>query len=170
LTKKRRKKNFPKEYNSMLNRIWIIILLLNFSSCNNTEFLEFHDFKNGWDKNDILTFNFPKTIEPKTKDVFFILRHNNNYPYSNIFLITELQDPTNQVLIDTFEFKLAQANGEWLGDKKISVIEHKLLFKESLELDENDFSLKVRTSMRSNNQSNEIEKLDGVINFGILID
>ena len=154
----------------MLNRIWIIIFLLNFSSCNNTEFLEFHDFKNGWDKNDILTFNFPKTIEPKTKDVFFILRHNNNYPYSNIFLITELQDPTNQVLIDTFEFKLAQANGEWLGDKKISVIEHKLLFKESLELDENDFSLKVRTSMRSNNQSNEIEKLDGVINFGILID
>ena len=154
----------------MLNRIWIIILLLNFSSCNNTEFLEFHDFKNGWDKNDILTFNFPKTIEPNTKDVFFILRHNNNYPYSNIFLITELQDPTNQVLIDTFEFKLAQSNVEWLGDKKISVIEHKLLFKESLELDENDFSLKVRTSMRSNNQSNEIEKLDGVINFGILID
>ena len=154
----------------MLNRIWIIILLLNFSSCNNTEFLEFNDFKNGWDKNDILTFNFPKTIEPKTKDVFFILRHNNNYPYSNIFLITELQDPANQVLIDTFEFKLAQANGKWLGDKKISVIEHKLVFKESLELDENDFSLKVRTSMRSNNQSNEIEKLDGVINFGILID
>ena len=154
----------------MLNRIWITILLLNFSSCNNTEFLEFNDFKNGWDKNDILTFNFPKTIEPKTKDVFFILRHNNNYPYSNIFLITELQDPTNQVLIDTFEFKLAQANGKWLGDKKISVIEHKLLFKKSLELDENDFSLKVRTSMRSNNQSNEIEKLDGVINFGILID
>ena len=154
----------------MLNRIWIIILLLNFSSCNNTEFLKFHDFKNGWDKNDVLTFNFPKIIEPKTKDVFFILRHNNDYPYSNIFLITELQDPANQVLIDTFEFKLAQANGKWLGDKKISVIEHKLLFKESLELDENDFSLKVRTSMRSNNQSNEIEKLDGVINFGILID
>ena len=154
----------------MLNRIWIIILLLNFSSCNNTEFLKFHDFKNGWDKNDVLTFNFTKTIKPKTKDVFFILRHNNDYPYSNIFLITELQNPANQVLIDTFEFKLAQANGKWLGDKKISVIEHKLLFKESLELDENDFSLKVRTSMRSNNQSNEIEKLVGVINFGILID
>ena len=97
-------------------------------------------------------------------------RHNNDYPYSNIFLITELQNPTNQVIIDTFEFKLAKANGEWLGDKKISVIEHKLLFKKSLELDENDFSLKVRTSMRSNNQSNEIEKLDGVINFGILAD
>ena len=154
----------------MLNKICVFMLLLSFSSCNNTEFLKFHDFKNGWDKNDILTFNFPTTIEPKTKDVFFILRHNNNYPYSNIFLITELKDPANQVLIDTFEFKLAQANGEWLGDKKISVIEHKLLFKESLELDENDFSLKVRTSMRSNNQSNEIEKLDGVINFGILID
>ena len=154
----------------MLNRICVFMLLLNFSSCNNSEFLKFYDFDNGWGKNEVLTFNFPKKIESKAKDVFFVLRHNNNYPYSNIFLITELKDPANQVLIDTFEYKLAQANGEWLGDKKISVIEHKLLFKESLELDENDFSLKVRTSMRSNNQSNEIEKLDGVINFGILID
>ena len=33
-----------------------------------------------------------------------------------------------------------------------------------------NYTLKVRTSMRSNNQSEEIEKLDGVINFGILID
>ena len=146
------------------------MLLLNFSSCNNSEFLKFYDFGNGWGKNEVLTFNLPKKIESKAKDIFFVLRHNNDYPYSNIFLITELQDPANQVLIDTFEFKLAQTNGKWLGDKKISVIEHKLLFKKSLELDENDFSLKVRTSMRSNNQSNEIEKLDGVINFGILID
>jgi gliding motility-associated lipoprotein GldH len=154
----------------MLNRIWIIILLLNFSSCNNTEFLEFYDFDNGWGKNKVLTFNFPKKIESKAKDIFFVLRHNNDYPYSNIFLITELQSPTNQVIIDTFEFRLAQANGEWLGDKKISMIEHKLLFKEGIKLGENDFSLKVRTSMRSNNKSDEIEKLDGVINFGILID
>jgi hypothetical protein len=50
------------------------------------------------------------------------------------------------------------------------MIEHKLLFKEGLELGESDFSLEVRTSMRSNNKSDEIEKLDGVINFGILID
>jgi len=154
----------------MLNRICVFMLLLNFSSCNNSEFLKFYDFDNGWGKNEVLTFNFPRKMESKAKDIFFVLRHNNNYPYSNIFLITELQNPTNQVIIDTFEFKLAQSNGEWLGDKKISVIEHKLLFKESLELDQNDFSLKVRTSMRSNNQSNEIEKLDGVINFGILID
>jgi gliding motility-associated lipoprotein GldH len=154
----------------MLNRIWIIILLLNFSSCNNAEILKFYDFDNGWDKNEVLTFNFPKKIESKAKDVFFVLRHNNNYPYSNIFLITELKNPTNQAIIDTFEFRLAQANGEWLGDKKISMIEHKLLFKEGLELGESDFSLEVRTSMRSNNKSDEIEKLDGVINFGILID
>ena len=154
----------------MLNRIWIFMLVLNFSSCKNTEFLKFYDFDNGWDKNEVLTFNFPKKIESKARDVFFVLRHNNNYPYSNIFLITELKNPTNQAIIDTFEFRLAQANGEWLGDKKISMIEHKLLFKEGLELGESDFSLEVRTSMRSNNKSDEIEKLDGVINFGILID
>ena len=154
----------------MLNRIWVFMLLLNFSSCNNSEFLKFYDFGNGWGKNEVLTFNFPKKIESKAKDIFFVLRHNNDYPYSNIFLITELQNQTNQVIIDTFEFRLAQANGEWLGDKKISMMEHKLLFKEGIKLGENDFSLKVRTSMRSNNKSDEIEKLDGVINFGILID
>ena len=106
----------------MLNRICVFMLLLNFSSCSNSEFLKFYDFDNGWGKNEVLTFNFPKKIESKAKDIFFVLRHNNNYPYSNIILITELQNPTNQVIIDTFEFKLAQANGKWLGDKKISMI------------------------------------------------
>ena len=46
------------------------MLLLNFSSCNNTEFLKFYDFDNGWGKNEVLTFNFPKKIESKPKDIF----------------------------------------------------------------------------------------------------
>jgi len=32
------------------------------------------------------------------------------------------------------------------------------------------FKLKVRTSMRLNNEVNEIENLDGVLNFGLLIE
>ena len=154
----------------MLNRIWLFILVFSFSSCNSADFLKFHDFDNGWASNEVLTFDFPKTNSQELKDIYFILRHNNSYSYSNIFLITELSHPTNEILVDTFEFKLALANGEWLGDKKISMIEHKLLFKNKLLLDKNNYTLKVRTSMRSNNSSEKIEKLDGVINFGILID
>ncbi|MDA9000385.1 gliding motility lipoprotein GldH, partial [Flavobacteriaceae bacterium] len=62
-------------------------------------------------------------------------------------------------------------NGKWLGDKKISVVEHKLPYKTDFILNDSEaFKLKVRTSMRLNNEINEIENLEGVLNFGLLIE
>lgn len=51
--------------------------------------------------------------------------------------------------------------------KKISVVEHRLPFKKNFILKNN--KLKIRTSMRLNNSSEEIENLLGITNFGILI-
>ena len=84
----------------------------------------------------------------------FILRHNNDYSFANIFLISELYDSNNKIQIDTLEFKLADPNGKWLGDKKISVVEHNLPYKTDFILNEGEaFKLKVRTSMRLNNRN-----------------
>ena len=54
---------------------------------------------------------------------------------------------------------------------KISVVEHKLPYKTDFVLKKGEtFKLKVRTSMRLNNEIKEIENLDGVLNFGLLIE
>ena len=103
-------------------------------------------------------------------DLSFILRHNSDYPFSNIFLITEFSANGNLIDIDTLEFKLANYRGEWLGNKKISVIEHVLPYKKGLIFDNSNYKLNIRTSMRSRNKVAEIERLNGIVNFGLLID
>ena len=116
-------------------------------------------------------FNFEEEKQDSIKNIDFILRHNNDYSFANIFLISELISSENQIQVDTLEFKLAESNGKWLGETKISVVEHKLPYKTDFILKKGEvFKLKVKTSMRLNNEIKEIENLDGVLNFGLLIE
>ena len=153
----------------MLNRTFVFLLISALFACNNPSYLEFKNFKNGWDKSKKLEFNIINDNTNTPKDISFILRHNQDYPFSNIFLISELSFVNKEIIIDTFEFQLANPKGDWLGEKKISVVEHTLPFKSNFILKDKN-KLKIRTSMRLNDSSEEIENLPGIVNFGILID
>ena len=153
----------------MLNRTFVFLFMSVFFACNNPTYLEFKNFKNGWDKSKKLEFNIINDKINTPKDISFILRHNQDYPFSNIFLISELSFENKEIIIDTFEFQLANPKGDWLGKKKISVVEHMLPFKSNFILKDTN-KLRIRTSMRLNDSSEEIENLPGIVNFGILID
>lgn len=153
----------------MLNRTFVFLLISALFACNNPSYLEFKNFKNGWDKSKKLEFNIINDNINTPKDISFILRHNQDYPFSNIFLISELSFENKEIIIDTFEFQLANPKGDWLGKKKISVVEHMLPFKSNFILKDTN-KLRIRTSMRLNDSSEEIENLPGIVNFGILID
>ena len=155
----------------MLHRFLIIVLAINLNSCETNKYLQFHNFDSGWGNSQVMEFNFQGEKKNDKKNIDFILRHNNNYPFANIFLISELVTSNKKIQIDTLEFKLADSSGKWLGITKISLVEHKLPYKTNFILKEGEtFKLKVRTSMRLNNEINEIENLDGVLNFGLLIE
>jgi gliding motility-associated lipoprotein GldH len=155
----------------MLHRFLIIVLAINLNSCETNKYLQFHNFDSGWGNSQVMEFNFQGEKKNDKKNIDFILRHNNNYPFANIFLISELVTSNKKIQIDTLEFKLADSSGKWLGTTKISLVEHKLPYKTNFILKEGEtFKLKVRTSMRLNNKINEIENLDGVLNFGLLIE
>jgi len=155
----------------MLYRFLIIFLAITFNSCETDKYLQFHDFDSGWGNSQLIEFNFQAEKQNDIKNIDFILRHNNNYPFANIFLISELITSNKKIQIDTLEFKLADSSGKWLGTTKISLVEHKLPYKTNFVLNEGEtFKLNVRTSMRLNNEINEIENLDGVLNLGLLIE
>ena len=58
------------------------------------------------------------------------LRNNDEYPFANIHLITTLENPIGEKLIDTLSYTMATPDGEWLG-KGLLVHESKLWFKEA---------------------------------------
>jgi gliding motility-associated lipoprotein GldH len=78
----------------------------------------------GWFKDSALLF------EPLIRDTSavlnfgFSLNHDNQYPYSNLWLFIEVDGPQGMHQVDTMEFFLAEPDGEWIGkgsekDKKL---------------------------------------------------
>ena len=53
----------------MLNRFLIIFLAALLSSCETTDFLQFHDFKSGWENSEIVEFNFKGKKQKSIKNI-----------------------------------------------------------------------------------------------------
>jgi gliding motility-associated lipoprotein GldH len=51
----------------------------------------------------------------KTYDLFFRLRHTAAYRYSNIYILFQLKEPGKTRITRRYEYKLASADGKWLG-------------------------------------------------------
>jgi gliding motility-associated lipoprotein GldH len=69
-----------------------------------------------WKKNEAKKIEFEVKDSQIPKNIIFVVRNNNDYPYSNLFLISTIKGDKNKVLkIDTVNYILAKPNGEWLG-------------------------------------------------------
>jgi len=147
---------------------WVLLFPV---ACSYSSHLNTYEFSNGWKKNEVVTFDF-KVPEDKTNyNLFLLLRHNNNYSFSNIFLITELQLANSSILSDTLEYWLSEPSGKWLGEKSLSLVEHKLLFKRDINLIKDSINyLSIRNSMRLNNVISPIENLENILDLGLLIE
>jgi|TARA_B110000914_G_scaffold212385_1_gene213287 gliding motility-associated lipoprotein GldH len=149
--------------------LFFLLFILCLGSCSGPYFLEFTEFSSGWENTETAEFNFKGGLSPKNMSL--ILRHNNDYDYANIFLILELNSTLSLVQTDTLEFLLSNPNGQWLGDKKLTLIEHKLPYQQSIILAKDSlYTLRVRTSMRLNGQVKPIVNLEGIIGLGLLIE
>ena len=149
--------------------LFFLLFIICLGSCSAPYHLEFTEFSEGWKNTEPAEFNFKGDLT--SKNMSLILRHNNDYDYANIFLITELSSTHSLTQTDTLEFLLSNPTGQWLGDKKLTLIEHKLPYKQSVILVKDSlYSLKVRTSMRLNDHVRPIANLEGIIGLGLLIE
>ena len=101
----------------MLRSIVVFVLFLSLSSCqNNNEKILVNDVGNQWKKNVPQSFDFEVNDAQNQKNLMFVVRNNNDYPYSNLFLITYLKaENEKNFKIDTLNYIMAKPNGEWLG-------------------------------------------------------
>lgn len=149
--------------------LFFLLFIICLGSCSAPYHLEFTEFSEGWKNTEPAEFNFKGDLT--SKNMSLILRHNNDYDYANIFLITELSSTHSLTQTDTLEFLLSNPTGQWLGDKKLTLIECKLPYKQSVILVKDSlYSLKVRTSMRLNDHVKPIANLEGIIGLGLLIE
>ena len=140
-------------------------------SCSSSNLINPHQFSNGWKNEEVVQFDINVKNDTKNHDLFFKLRHDKNYAFSNIFLITEIRFENDSISTDTLEYALSEKNGKWLGSKRLSIVEHTLPFKENLKLIKDSiYTVTVRNSMRLNNEISPIQNLEKVLDLGLLME
>jgi gliding motility-associated lipoprotein GldH len=151
------------------------LVLLLFFSCDDKQVFDAYTSTQGqWHKDSIVTFNFkaPDTINPY--NLFINIRNTNDYPFSNLFLITELIHPNGKIIKDTLEYKMAAPNGELLGTGLSNLKENKLWYKghenDFVFKEEGAYDLRIQQAMRENGSVEGLLYLEGVNDVGFRIE
>ncbi|NND88256.1 MAG: gliding motility lipoprotein GldH [Flavobacteriaceae bacterium] len=124
-----------------------------------------------WDKNDPVQFQIERIDSLQDYNLFFTLRHTNDYRFNNIFLITSLRYPHGKRLSDTLEYRLAEPDGTWIGQGLGSVKEIKLWYKEDFQFDESgDYNITITHAVRNNGEVEGVKMLEGISDVGLIIE
>jgi gliding motility-associated lipoprotein GldH len=106
-----------------------------------------------WNKKAEQKFDFKVNDAQHPKNIIFVVRNNNDYPYSNIRFIVNFQElKSKKKTIDTLNYILAKPNGEWIGkgfgDTKETLFQYKLNYKFPQN---GDYSIGIIQAMRNDN-------------------
>ena len=157
-----------------MNKIkWVISILIfcNLVSCveNNSIRID-KDILNGWDIEESMKFEIKDTIDFPS-NIFFHIRNNNDYPFSNIFLIASVKSNQNIYEIDTLEYMMANNKGEWLGEGFSMIKESKLSWKRSWKPNFTPpYFFEIKQANRKIGQIKGDKKLVGILTFGLSIE
>ncbi|MDO6674480.1 gliding motility lipoprotein GldH [Tenacibaculum sp. 1_MG-2023] len=158
----------------MRSKIGIFFLVATlFASCDSNR--EFDNYmalpKSSWNKKNAIQFTFPINDSIGKKNLFINLRNNKDYAYSNLFLITQMNFPDGQIIIDTLEYDMADVTGKFLGQGFTDIKENKLFYKENITFPrKGKYTFKVRQAMRKNGEIEGVEELKGITHVGFRIE
>ncbi|CAM1369776.1 Gliding motility lipoprotein GldH homolog [Tenacibaculum sediminilitoris] len=152
--------------------IFFLITML-FASCDSSSDFDAYVAlpKSSWNKKNTIQFTFPINDSIGKKNLFINLRNSKDYAYSNLFLITQMNFPDGQVIIDTLEYDMADVTGKFLGQGFSDIKENKLFYKENITFPATgEYTFKVRQAMRKNGAVEGIEELEGITHVGFRIE
>ncbi len=142
-----------------------------FSSCDKARVYDEYESLTSWNKDSLVTFELKNIDSTSVYDLFINIRNNNDYQYSNLFLITEIKFPQGKVISDTLEYEMTKPNGEWLGTGFGDVKESKLWYKENVKFEEpGQYKVTIQQAMRKNGEVDGIQELEGITDVGFRIE
>jgi len=104
---------------------------------------------NGWNSIDNASFDWDVIDLDLKYDAFIDIRHNSDYPYSNLYLFLDFTFPNGNQRRDTLACVLADERGRWFGSGIGDIIDHRVSFQENFEFPINGkYRLKVAHGMR----------------------
>lgn len=156
------------------NLFFMSFLIVFASSCNDgkTIYSEYKATDNGsWGKDNIIEFTFLDMDTINAHNLFINIRNDNMFPYSNLFLIAELNYPNGETVKDTLEFEMTLPDGQWIGKGYGSIKENKLWYKENIVFPNSGvYTVQLSHAMRKNGNVEGVMNLEGITDVGFQIE
>lgn len=117
-----------------MKRILLSISLLAMGllqSCNSGLVYEkyFEIEGKGWKYIEPITFEVEVDDISKTYDLYVNVRHTNDYPYSNLWMMMYSYPPDGEATQNRMELRLAYPDGKWIGNGLGANITHEIRVK-----------------------------------------
>ncbi len=156
------------------SNLFLILVVAGLISCNSndTVYQSYRTLENGaWGSDNAVEFDFPITDTISKNNLFLNLRNNNNYGYSNLYIITNLDFPDGRKIVDTLQYRMTDNEGNFLGSGFSEIKENKLFYKEEKVFPVSGmYRLSVRQAMRKNGAIDQIKELKGITDVGLKIE
>lgn len=108
----------------------IVLVGLLMSCSNDAIYTKAYRFKDQhWTQTMRPTFTVDIQDTTQLYDFIFTLRSTTDYAYNNLWIFLRTTPPFGKSVREPYEIKMADPNGNWIGNKSGTVVEHQLAFK-----------------------------------------
>ncbi len=152
-----------------MRKLLLITLLgvaVSLSACDqNRVFENYQSIKDdNWYINQKPTFYVEVSDTLKEHTIYFNIRHTGLYKYSNLFVLFTIQGPKAKAETQRLEFKLAEADGKWLGSGLGDIYSNQIKIMDKVKFPRKGvYSFSIEQNMRDN-------PLVGIEDIGIRIE
>lgn len=154
------------------NSILFLFVALLIISCDKKRvFDEYKSVGNSWHKDSVVTFKLPQFDVTKKYNLYVNIRNNNDFPFSNLFLIVALEQPNKKTIVDTLEYQMANPDGSLMGEGFSDVKESKLFYKDKEAfLLKGDYKVHIRQAVRQTGKVAGVKDLKGITEIGFRVE
>ena len=144
----------------------LFFVSLFFISCSgNDDMVSMKSLDGTWNKKNELKFEVNIKEAQTPKNIIFVIRNNNDYPFGNLFVKAFVKaEGQKNYKIDTLNYILAKPNGEWLGEGFGETKEIMFLYKSKYTFPKSGkYTVGILQAMRAND-------LKGIEDVGVKIE
>lgn len=145
--------------------------LILFSCDENRVFDDYKTIDNGWNKDSIVEFDFDQKSISSEHNLYINIRNNNNYQYSNLFLIVSMEHPNGFTKVDTLQYQMANPDGTLLGEGFTDVKDNKLFYKENFKFPRpGKYKIRIQQAVRKTGKMLGEKNLEGISAIGFRLE
>ncbi len=100
-------------------------------------------------------------------DIYLILKLNEDYPFSNIYLLSSISNPDLKIT-DTIYFKFDYSENKSLLSRQMRIKTFKIPIYKNMNLNEKT-SVEISHAVRFIDSTEPVMKLEGILDVGILV-